>query len=138
MSDNEQIDDIKIPEIDSSITKAIDELSTVYEKFKYNIYKEIVQSDLEHDAQDLGALFDYHGIILQTIGYWISVLDHEYLVQPEFPTEELQDEFEAITNRIYKLQMIGADSRTLTYNLLFKKSVEHPFRFFNNNTSEDV
>jgi hypothetical protein len=138
MSDIEETETIKIPEIDSNITNAIEALSTEYEKFKYNLYKEIVQSDLEHDAQDLGALFDYHGIILQTIGYWISVLDHEYLVQPEFPTEELQDEFEAMTNKIYKLLMINADSRTLLYNLLFKKSIEHPFRFLSDTTIDDV
>jgi hypothetical protein len=85
----------------------------------------------------MGPLFDYHGTFLQSIGYWIGVLDSNILESPIFSDKKLQSMFDKITESVKELGKMSMDSRTLAYNVLYKKSVAHPFNFVRSKVESD-
>ncbi len=136
-SDEESSIQDEIHEIDSQTLKDIEILSDTISNYKYSLYQVIVQDDSKHNSDDMSPLFDYHGTFLQSIGYWIALLDSQPLEPPKINDKKLLESFKTITESVKKLGTMNIDSRTLTYNTLYKKSVAHPFNFVRPKLEED-
>jgi hypothetical protein len=95
--------------------------------FKRELYKHYVQDDTTHDPDDLGGIYAYHSILLECIGYWISLLDSDTKKMPEFEMNNvLQSEAQSIKTLIDELNK-SHTSRPLAYNTLSKISIEDKF-----------
>jgi hypothetical protein len=80
----------------------------------------------------MGAMYDYHGTLLQSYGFLIGLLDHRPQEPPSLDSTTLFELFSEIINKVKQLHVKDSDARILTYNLLFKKSVALPFQFNTN------
>ena len=95
--------------------------------FKRELYKQYVQDDTSHEPDDLGGIYTYHSILLECIGYWISLLDSDTKKMPDFEMNDvLQSEVESIKTLIDELNK-SHTSRPLAYNTLSKISIEDKF-----------
>lgn len=132
------IEPYDIAPIEDSTLQEVEALGKLLDTYKYMLYSETVQKDKDtsHNAQDMGAMFDYHGTLLQSYGFWIGLLDHKPQEPPILDSESLTIQFQEITTKVKQLHLKDSDSRILTYNLLFKKSVALPFQFNNNKELE--
>jgi hypothetical protein len=97
--------------------------------YKKQLYSKEVATDQDHEAEDLGAMYQYHGLLLQSIAYWIGLLDSVKVPAPKLEEARLQTQLENVTRQVEALHESGTDGRTLTYNILYKLSIEHPFYF---------
>jgi len=99
--------------------------------FKKDLYNSIVKKDTSHNSNSLGPVYDYHGSLMQLLGFWISILDHYNLQMPAIHDPELQQSAVEITQITQKFRQESVDSRIQAYNVLLKKSTEHPYFFIN-------
>ena len=117
--------------INEELIKSIDSYTFLINNFKYDLYKEFIQNDKTHEPDDIGSLYRYHAIYLQILGYWIGILDHANVNEPnlENTSQNIQDEVAALTQQTNEFYKSSTESRTLAYNVLLKKSTEDPYFF---------
>jgi len=117
--------------INEELLKSIDSYNLLINNFKYDLYKEFIQNDKTHEPDDIGSLYRYHAIYLQILGYWIGILDHANVNEPNLEniSQNIQDEIAALTQQTNEFYKGSTESRTLAYNVLLKKSTEDPYFF---------
>jgi hypothetical protein len=132
-SENNQ-DNMDLYEMPSEeLQKILDAYGHSIDDFKYSLYLKIVQKDTNSSPNSKDPLFDYHAKYLQAISFWISLLDHANINTPIITDPIVQDKFNKITNITnFFVSNDDSDYRILAYNILSKKSTEHP-EFFNLN-----
>jgi len=123
------MDEAPIP---NEVFQKIDIYTTLINTFKKKLYEVTVQNNTTQSANSLKPIYEYHAVYLHCLGYWISILDNLVLKAPEIKDTQLQEKFNEITQKTVELNTESHDSRTLTYNVLLKKSTEHPYIFINN------
>jgi hypothetical protein len=112
------------------LQKILDAYGQSIDDFKYTLYLNIVQKDTNSRPNSKDPLYDYHAKYLQAISFWISLLDHAIINEPIINDSKVQDKFNIITNMTKNFVSNDTDYRILAYNILSKKSTEHP-EFFN-------
>lgn len=95
--------------------------------FKRSLYDTLINHDKEHSPSDLGAMKSFHALFLQTIGYWIGMMDSYPVPKPQFSNPSLQKSFASLSQSIQTLARSSQDANTLVYSLLFSFSTQHPF-----------
>lgn len=102
-------------------------LETHLQIFKKLLFKLYVQKDKDHKPDDTGALYTYHSLLLQSIAFWIGLLDSQEVPRPKFiENTELKTTVESI--EAYLRNFDGESSlRQVAYNALSKLAIEHPF-----------
>jgi hypothetical protein len=95
--------------------------------FKRSLYNTLINHDTDHSASDLGAMKTFHALFLQTIGYWIGMMDSYPVPKPQFSNPSLQKSFASLSQSIQMLARSSQDANTLVYSLLFSFSTQHPF-----------
>ncbi len=118
-------DDLEM--INTKTHEAIEELQSGIFSFKKNLYDALINHDTEHTPSDLGAMKTFHALFLQTVGYWIGMLDSYPVPKPNVPKPELQKQFTTLSHSIQSLARSTTDANTLVYSLLFSFSTQHPF-----------
>lgn len=113
--------------INANTHEAIETLQTEIFSFKRSLYDSLINHDKEHTPSDLGAMKTFHALFLQTVGYWIGMLDSYPVPIPRFETPALQKSFQSLSKNIQTLAKSSQDANTLVYSLLFSFSTQHPF-----------
>ena len=106
--------------------KSIEALRQTIFKFKNILYKEIVINDTKHSADTMEAMYSFHATFLQTIAYFIGLLDSAEVPAPQF-SSTMQLKFKLLVSEFLKVRNIQPDSYALLYNMLFQFSTQHPF-----------
>jgi hypothetical protein len=119
------------PELESSLRnedqlKSIEALRQTIFKFKTTLYKEVVINDTKHSANTMEAMYSFHATFLQTIAYFIGLLDSAEVPAPQF-SRSMQLKFKLLMREFLKVRNIQPDSYALLYNMLFQFSTQHPF-----------
>jgi len=104
-------------------------------KFKNILYKEVVINDRIHSANTMEAMYRFHATFLQTIAYFIGLLDSAEVPIPQF-SSAMQTKFKGIVIDFLKLRNAYSDSYALLYNMLFQFSTQHPFDLGKENHEE--
>jgi len=112
--------------INPKIIVAVDNLENEIMLFKKSLHFTIVANDTKHNAAETGAMFLFHSLFLQIIGYWIGLLDSNTIIKPTLPDNQ-QLAFNKITTQIKNIASYNADSKPILYAMLFKYSQQHPF-----------
>jgi len=111
----------------------IEELRIEIFTFKKHLFEIIVNKDTTHSSETMGALMTFHALWLNSIAYWIGLLDTEPTSKPTFSNEMLTEYFEAITDAVNTIKLHSSkgtihNGRILLYALLTKISTEnHPY-----------
>lgn len=119
---NDTLDDINT---ETRVT--IDKLKLKIIEFKKQLFSELVNKDTDHSAESLGAMTTFHAIFLQSIAYWIGLLDGRPVPAPTFDAGRTTKLFQILTKDIQSAISLNSDARTLVYSLLFSFSTQHPF-----------
>ena len=109
------------------VEKAMEKLRSAIFKFKQNLFEQIVNQDMKHNAADLGAMMTFHALFLQCVSYWISLLDSSLVPEPQFSKESNSNEFQVLKDAISKVASSSPDARIHLYQLLFRFGRQHPF-----------
>jgi hypothetical protein len=72
-------------------------------------------------------MMTFHALYLQTIAYWIGLLDHKTVPLPQYPTPQQRDILKRLTKKVKDIAGLNSDARTQVYSLLFRFSTQHPF-----------
>ena len=120
-------EDNELEEIHAETLAEIEHLKQDIFQFKKQLFLDIVSNDKQHDASDLGAMTNFHALYLQTVGYWISLLDSRQVPSPTFTQKRHTAVFLDLTRKIKALIQSTMDARILLYSLLFDFSVQHPY-----------
>jgi hypothetical protein len=110
--------------------------SNLIDKYKYNLYSKIVAKDTESEDDSKDPIYEYHSLYLHSIAFWISLLDHRSIPEPNLD-QDLKTEFDTITATTQDIINSGTDTRVIAYNILNKKSVERP-EFFNKQQQDEL
>ena len=95
--------------------------------FKTLLFKIYVQKDKNHNPDEIGALYTYHSLLLQSIAYWIGMLDDQVVPRPVLiRNKELETTIMSINTYLRELNNDSA-VRQIAYNSLSKLAIEHPF-----------
>ena len=130
--------DVELKETNTLMLNAIEDLRSIIFKFKRHLFKIIVSDDTVHSSASSGALMTFHALWLQSVGFWISLLDDKTVPKPILHTEELNNDMNYIINAIHTIDEYKSDGQTLLYALLTKISTEnYPFDL-GNNKNENV
>jgi hypothetical protein len=113
-------------EINPKIITAVESVKNEIMILKQSLHFSMVANDKTHNASDSGSMFSFHSLFLQTIGYWIGLLDGNTFQKPVLPTSE-QRAFNKITSQIKNIASYNSDSKPILYSMLFKYSQQHPF-----------
>jgi len=120
--------------VNTELLEAIQELKEEIFDFKKVLFKTIVSNDTTHSPSDMKALMSFHAVWLQSIAYWIGILDTKPVPIPEFTIEDEQirtnvyELFQSITEAIELLSRDESDGLTLVWNLLTTISTQnYPF-----------
>lgn len=113
--------------INANTHEAIEQLQTEIFSFKRSLYDSLINHDKQHTPSDLGAMKTFHALFLQTVGFWIGMLDSFPVPVPRFQTSALQQSFRSLSKNIQTLAKSNQDANTLVYSLLFSFSTQHPF-----------
>lgn len=113
--------------VNAKTHEAIEDLQSAIFSFKKAFYNELVNHDDSHTPSDLGAMKTFHALFLQTVGYWIGMMDSYPVPKPHFPSPKLQKVFLGLSSTIQDLSRSNPDANTLVYSLLFSFSTQHPF-----------
>jgi hypothetical protein len=115
-------------EINTLILNAIEEVRSEIFDFKKHLFQTIVSNDKTHSSSNTGALMTFHAVWLQSIAYWIGLLDDKPVPRPIFSTNELNEAMDSVLEAIQVIDEYKTDGRTLLYALLTKISTEnYPF-----------
>jgi hypothetical protein len=117
----------ELEEINAETQNAIQELKAAIFKFKYQLYRNEVINDKDHKASDFGSMISFHAIFLQSVAYWIGLLDNRPVPIPKFDVKKDQKDFDKLSKGIEMVAKSNSDARTLMYSLLFLFSTQHPF-----------
>lgn len=109
------------------VQKAVNNLRNAIFLFKQNLFEQIVNHDTTHNASDLGSMMSFHALFLQSVSYWISLLDSSLVPEPRFSKDQNTNEFQKIKTAIQKVSKSSPDARIHVYQLLFQFSQQHPF-----------
>ena len=131
------VPDEEMEDIQEKVREGIQELKVAIYKFKKQFFYDLVSNDQKHNAADMGAMMTYHALFLQTIAYWIGLLDHRPVPEPVFAKGRNRNAFQSLTRSVQDLAQESSDARTLVYSLLFQQSTQHPFDFGENKKNED-
>ena len=124
-------EDIDVETINNETRSTVEALKHDIYRFKKQLFLDIVSNDKKHDASDLGAMMTFHALYLQTVGYWIGILDGRPVPSPNFAKKQNTATFLDLTRNIQMLIKKNVDSRILVYSMLFNFSVQHPFELGN-------
>lgn len=113
--------------INANTHEAIEQLQTDIFSFKRSLYDSLINHDKHHTPSDLGAMKTFHALFLQTVGFWIGMLDSYPVPVPRFQISSLQKSFQNLSKDIQTLAKTNQDANTLVYSLLFSFSTQHPF-----------
>jgi hypothetical protein len=118
------MDNDELVQLENSYSAHID-------KYKYNLYNNIVAKDTQYANNSIEPIYRYHSLFLQSIAYWISLLDHVNIPAPDLSNlpEKLKQDLINITNETKNIINSNTDNRTIAYNVLNKKSTEPPLLF---------
>ena len=116
-----------LEDINTETRVTIDTLQLKIIEFKKQLFSELVNKDTDHSAGNIGAMTTFHAIFLQSIAYWIGLLDSRPVSAPTFTAGRTTKLFQLITKDIQKTISLNSDARTLVYSLLFTFSTQHPF-----------
>lgn len=122
--------------INPKIIVAVDNLEKEIMGLKKSLHFNMVANDTTHNAAETGAMFSFHSLFLQIIGYWIGLLDSNTTTTPILPTKE-QAAFNKITTQIKNIASYNADSKPILYAMLFKYSQQHPFDLGEKNNNSE-
>lgn len=125
-------DNTTLQDVNKEIIQAIDVLKHNIFKFKKITYDDIVNGDKGHDAADMGAMMTFHALYLQTVAFWIGLLDGRPVPPPIYKSEQHKRMMAILTNKIIQTARLSLDARTQVYSLLFRFSTQHPFEFAEN------
>jgi hypothetical protein len=114
-------------DINSETLKSIDGLKVNIIDFKKQLFNNVVSNDTHHDASDLGSMMHFHSLFLQSIAYWIGLLDEKPRGEPQFEAGRDRVRFQTISKLIKNVSAMNADARTLVYSMLFTFSTQHPY-----------
>jgi hypothetical protein len=114
-------------EVNENLRRTIDILREDIFEFKKSFFGTYVSKDTVHDAESLNAMRSFHAVFLQTIAYWIGLLDSAPVPTPRIPGQKVAATFKTLTDKIISLAKESHDGRTLVYSLLFEFSTQHPF-----------
>lgn len=128
--------DAQMEDINIKTQRAVESVKHAIQRFKKNFYTGYVGNDREHTPQDLGAMMGFHALFLQTVGYWIGLLDNKPVPEPSFQSGRDERAFAMITKSIRTLAT-NPDGRTLVYSLLFHFAQQHPFDLGQQENVED-
>ena len=117
----------KLETINANTHEAIEALQKDIFSFKRSLYDSLINHDKHHTPSDLGAMKTFHALFLQTVGFWIGMLDSYPVPAPRFQTHALQTSFQNLSKSIQLLAKSNQDANTLVYSLLFSFSTQHPF-----------
>ncbi len=129
-------EDIDADDINNETRSNVEELKENIYHFKKQLFLDIVSNDKQHDASDLGAMMTFHALYLQTVGYWIGLLDGRPVPSPTFHKKQNTASFLELTRTIQTLIKKNVDARILVYSMLFNFSVQHPFELGNQYNKE--
>jgi hypothetical protein len=120
--------EVESKETNTIMLNAIEDLRNIIFEFKKHLFKTIVSDDTTHSSASSGALMTFHAVWLQSVGFWISLLDDKTVPKPILHTEELNNDMNYIINAIHTIDEYKSDGQTLLYALLTKISTEnYPF-----------
>jgi hypothetical protein len=120
---DDTMDNDELVQLENSYSAHID-------KYKHDLYNKIVSKDTKHANNSIKPIYTYHSLFLQSIAYWISLLDHVNIPEPElYLPENLKQDFRNITNETKNIINSNTDNRTIAYNVLNKKSTEPSLLF---------
>jgi hypothetical protein len=139
--DQEDTDPLSLPDaqmedINIKTQRAVESVKHAIQNFKRDFYTGYVGNDKGHGPQDLGAMMGFHALFLQTVGYWIGLLDSKPVPAPTFQSGKERRAFAMITKAIQELAS-NPDGRTLIYSLLFHFAQQHPFDLGQQENVED-
>jgi AICAR transformylase/IMP cyclohydrolase PurH len=114
-------------EINVETLKNIDLLKVNIIDFKKQLFNNSVSNDKIHKASDIGSMMLFHALFLQSIAYWISLLDDKSVSEPQFEAGRDKLRFQKISKLIKDISKMNSDARTLVYSALFTFSTQHPY-----------
>ena len=115
------------PEIDQKINKSVQHLNEGIMAFKKKLYVQIVSNETGHPATSMKPMMTFHALFLQSIAYWIGLLDSSPVPKPIFTTKDMGTDFDALTKAIQIVSTSSSDSKVLLYTMISKYSTQHPF-----------
>lgn len=122
-----QMGGIEFENEESKIYNIIDELKLDIIAFKKNLFNILVSNDNQYKASSMGAMVGFHALFLQTIGYWISLLNNNKHSKPIFKDSNINNEFDKLTKNILVIKSYSPNAGTLLYTMLFNLSIQHPY-----------
>jgi hypothetical protein len=132
--------DYEDPTLDEMPNEKLEELqenySNLIDNYKYKLYSKIVAKDTESEDDSKDPIYEYHSLYLHSIAFWISLLDHRSIPEPNLD-ENLKKEFDNITVATQDIINSGTDTRVIAYNILNKKSIERA-EFFNKQQQDEL
>lgn len=118
---------LQILEYNKETLENLDKLKDDLFDFKKQLYFYMVSNDSKHSAENLGPIMSFQSIFLQTIAYFIGLLDSQLVPEPKFTVGRDNAAFLKLKEKIQRLASDSSDSRILLYSLLFKFSTQHAF-----------
>lgn len=121
---------------DEKLQEVINEYTQIIDDYKYNLYMELVAKSTNPNTDSNDPLYKYNSLYLQSIAYWMNLLDYGNLPEP-YLNGKLKTQFENITKITKNIINTDQDNRVIAYNILLKKSIERP-EFFNNRKKNEL
>ena len=132
-----EYDDPALDEMpNEDLEKLQEKYSSLIDKYKYDLYSKIVTKDTESENDSKNPIYEYHSLYLQSIAYWISLLDYRPIPEPDLD-KDIKNEFNNITDITHNIINSNTDTRVIAYNILNKKSIERP-EFFNKQQQDEL
>jgi hypothetical protein len=135
-TDSLALPDSQLEDINIQTQQAVEGIKRAILKFKGEFYRGHVGNDKQHNSQDLGAMMGFHALFLQTLGFWIGLLDSKPVPKPTLESGRDRRTFDLITKAIQQVAA-SPDGRTLIYSLLFHFAQQHPFDLGQRENIED-
>lgn len=129
--DNDQIpsDIDDMPDVDETTHRKVAELHTEIIAFKDDLYKDLVIKKENTNPLGIGAMTTFHSLYLQSLAYFISLLDSSLVAKPTFQSKDRTYQYDTLVKFIESIKHKTPDIDVLLYNLFFKLSTQHPFSF---------
>ena len=124
-----------LEDIEPEVYDAVEVIKNKILKLKKVMFHSIVSNDSTHNASDLGAMTNFHSLFLQSIAFWISLLDGKHIPMPELNSEKNREKFDEITNDIEETKS-NPDKKVLLYNMLTQLT-HQPFSFGDENINSE-